>query len=230
MLYVILAEAAVELVPDEIAQHPQVQRDAKRLGKKAQEMLLDSSRHWEAMAVLPEKEKRGRPDITHFCLLTAMESATGKSGGLRVLVHTRNGELIRIGQETRLPRVYDRFVGLVEDVYVKKTIKTKEGLELLSIETHYPLEKVLSEIPKEVKKIVLDPEGEKLGLAALCEKFSAHGDLCVVVGGFAHGKFKNASAFSGMEKISVSDRELAAWTALGMAVFAYEYGRKERGS
>ncbi len=230
MLYVILAEAAIELVPEEIAQHPQVQRDAKRLGKKAQEMLLDSSRHWEAMAALDERQKRGRPDIAHFCLLTAMESATGKSGGLRVLVHTRNDELVRISPDTRLPRVYDRFTGLIEDAYGKKTIKTKDGKELLAIETHYPLEKVLSEVPKETKKIVLDPEGEKLGLAALCEKFSAHGDLCVVVGGFAHGKFRNSSALAGIEKISLSALELAAWTALGMAVFSYEYGGKGQGS
>lgn len=225
MLYVVLAETALELVPVGLASDAQVARDAKKRGAKAEEMLLDSSKHWEAMAKLADKEKRGRPDIAHFCLLTALESVANKTDNMRVFVHTRNDQLIRISPKTRLPRIYERFTGLIEDLYQKQKITTKEGEELLAIEKDWTLEKVLGLVPEGVGKFAFDPKGAKMTPGALCEKFKAQKDACVVVGGFSHGVFAS-KAIDGLEKISVSTMELAAWTALGMAVFSYECGRE----
>jgi rRNA small subunit pseudouridine methyltransferase Nep1 len=230
MLHVILAECAVERVPAEIADSAQIARDAKRREKEPAKMLLDSSRHWEAMAKLPDRERRARPDILHFCLLTALESVCNKSGNLKVLVHTQNDELMRVNPVTRLPRVYERFTGLLEDLYEKRKLAIKDGTELLSIEEHWPLEKVLMEIPKDAGVFVFDPKGEKKTLAELGKILSGKTegvecDWAVITGGFAHGVFSNARALEKIGKISVSNRELAAWTALGMAIYAYESTR-----
>ncbi len=225
MLYVLIAEAALELIPADLTASPQVERDSKKRAKRAEMMLLDSSRHWEAMEKIPDKDKRGRPDIAHFCLLTAMESVANKTGNMNVLVHTQGNELLRIDSGTRLPRIYERFCGLVEDTYFKGKIIARDGKELMSITPQRTLERIMKELPEGTKKILLDPSGEKNTLAELSEKLSGNGDFCIAVGGFAHGKIADEKAFAGFEKISVSPLELAAWTALGMAVYSYESTR-----
>ena len=102
-LNLVFVETALELVPAEILGHPSVRRNAKRRGKRPEETLLDRSLHHYAMTGLPGQEKRGRPDILHFCLLEAMGSPLNRAGGLRVWVSTHRGQLIEIDPSTRLP-------------------------------------------------------------------------------------------------------------------------------
>jgi len=94
MLQLVFVEAALELVPPEILGHPSVRRNAKRRGKRPEETLLDRSLHHFAMDRLPDSEKRGRPDIIHFCLLEAMGSPLNRAGLLRVWMSTRDGRLV----------------------------------------------------------------------------------------------------------------------------------------
>jgi rRNA small subunit pseudouridine methyltransferase Nep1 len=71
MLTILFVETSLELVPRKIMRHPSVTRNAKREGKKPNEVLLDRSLHHHAMKSLDGAERRGRPDIIHFCLLEA---------------------------------------------------------------------------------------------------------------------------------------------------------------
>ena len=117
MLNLLFVEASLELVPRQIARHPSVTRNAKREGKSPDEVLLDRSLHHHAMLSLPEAEKRGRPDIIHFCLLEALGSPLNKAGRLKTLVHTLNGDLLDISPELRLPRDCYRFRSLMEQLF-----------------------------------------------------------------------------------------------------------------
>lgn len=54
-----------------------------------------------------------RPDITHQCLLMLFDSPLNKAGLLQVYVHTSNNVLIEINPQTRIPRTYKRFAGLM---------------------------------------------------------------------------------------------------------------------
>ena len=113
----VLAEAALETVPREIWGHPAVYKTAKRRGKTPASILLDRSLHHQAMKNLPEAEKRGRPDIVHVSLLEALSSPLNREGLLETYVHTIGDYAIFINPETRLPRNYNRFVGLIEQLF-----------------------------------------------------------------------------------------------------------------
>ena len=57
----IIAEAALETVPRDIAGHAAVKNHARRLGLRPSETLLDRSYHHAAMLKLEGNSKRGRP-------------------------------------------------------------------------------------------------------------------------------------------------------------------------
>ncbi|CDQ95555.1 unnamed protein product [Oncorhynchus mykiss] len=54
-----------------------------------------------------------RPDITHQCLLMLMDSPLNRAGLLQVYIHTERNALIEINPQTRIPRTFNRFCGLM---------------------------------------------------------------------------------------------------------------------
>ncbi|MCD6461758.1 MAG: 16S rRNA methyltransferase [Thermoplasmata archaeon] len=142
MIHIILGEAELELVPERIAGHPAVRKNAEKRGKRPTNTLLDSSLHHQAMKVLPDRTRRGRPDIVHYFLLLSLDSILNQHGLLRVWVHTRNDELIRVDPETRIPRSGPRFVGLMESLFQNRAIPGKEN-PLLPMESGWTLEDVV---------------------------------------------------------------------------------------
>ncbi|MEM3928170.1 MAG: 16S rRNA methyltransferase [Archaeoglobaceae archaeon] len=170
----ILLDSSLELVPKEISNHPVIVSDARRRRKKATELLLDDSRHHLAMRNLKHREKRGRADIVHQCLLLLLDSPL-KS--FDIFVHTINDELIRVSRDTRLPRNYNRFVGLMEDLFKKRKIKAN-GKILIEI-----LDTDLSEIVRGKEVLLLSEQGKSFE-AKMLEK-----EVAICIGGFAHGDF-----------------------------------------
>ena len=117
MLSLILAESAVELVPNEIAGHPAIAKLAKRKKKEPRQLVLDQSYHHAAIVRLGKSGVgRGRPDIVHFSLLVALGSPLNSDGQLNCFVHTRDDHVIALDPRTRLPRNTDRFTDLIEQL------------------------------------------------------------------------------------------------------------------
>lgn len=54
-----------------------------------------------------------RPDISHQCLLMLFDSPLNRAGLLQVYIHTENNVLIEINPQTRIPRTFKRFAGLM---------------------------------------------------------------------------------------------------------------------
>ena len=54
-----------------------------------------------------------RPDIAHQCLLMLLDSPLNRAGLLQVYVHTAKGVLIEVNPQTRIPRTFKRFAGLM---------------------------------------------------------------------------------------------------------------------
>ena len=135
MLHLVFLESSIELIPPEIRNHPSVISDARKRKKNPSRIILDDSRHHAAMKKLFRAEKRGRPDIIHTCLLIALDSPLKN---LSIYVHTFNGKIIWINRETRLPRNYNRFVGLMEDLFEKRRITSGEKtlLEITDLTLH----------------------------------------------------------------------------------------------
>ncbi|AEK72513.1 ribosome biogenesis protein [Thermococcus sp. 4557] len=216
MLHLVIAEAELEPVPKAILDHPAVVNHARRRGKRPDEILLDSTYHHAAIKKLPDGERRGRPDIVHVCLLNALESIANKEGLLRVYVHTRNDEVIYIKPETRIPRNYNRFVGLMESLFKNRAVP--RDLELLRIE-----EKSLEELVEELNPdgvFVMHEEGRPMGPKDFGKMLGGFENPLVIVGGFPHGDFRSETPG---EKISIYEAPLMAWTVVNEVIINFEH-------
>ena len=123
---IIIAEAALELVPKYLRNHPAVRAHAARLGRNPGETFLDRSYHHAAMKTDPSLSKHGRPDIVHLSLAAAMSSPLYLNNKIKVYISTIDGNNIVIGEGIRIPKSYSRFDGLMADLFKKKRIKNRE--------------------------------------------------------------------------------------------------------
>ena len=215
-LTLILAESEIEIIPSSIRFHPQIKSYAKSKNKPASELLLDASYHHAAMKKLPDSSRRGRPDIVHRCALFALDSAINKKGLLKLYIHTRNEKIIWINPKTRLPRQYHRFIGLMEQLMKKNRIETANEV-LLSIEPK-SLKELLSE--QEGETFLLWEQGKKSSFFEMCKNVK-HLPLTVVIGGFPHGDFHNASHLI-RKKISVDSGSYTASYLLAKTICTFE--------
>ena len=175
---------------------------------RPEEVLLDRSYHHAAMRKLKEAEQRGRPDITHFILLEALGSPLNKRGLLEVYVQTRSGHVIWINPETRLPRVYERFKGLIEKLY-KEPVVEADGKTLLKLE-----EKSLMELIKEVDpdvRILLSEKGKLTNWSRFGKFLVSKRKPLVMVGGFPRRDFHDETLQNADEVISIWPEALEAW-------------------
>lgn len=223
-LTIILAEAGLELVPKEIQNHPAVVKNARKRGKKPSEVLLDISLHYKAMRRLDRWYKRGRPDIVHTSLLNAISSPLNMAGLLRIYVHTVNNVVIHIDPTTRVPRNYNRFVGLIEQVLTIGRAPPDSDKPLIWIEN-----KNLSEFIREkkpAKVVIMHEQGTKLPLKILGEVFAKYmaedKDLYVIIGAFQHGDFEKETLSLADELISIFSKPLDTWVVVSRIIEGIE--------
>jgi len=177
----LLAEAGIEIPPPEIRSHPAILSDAKRRGRKPDEILLYVSKHKFAIDKLNNSIKRGRPDITHKSLLLLLDSVLNKRGLLRILIHTVNNEIIEVSPETRLPRDYYQFEGLMVQLLKYGRVPLKNSP--LIWRTKYKLNEILSEN----FIILLSEKGEKINLKEIGNFLKRN--PVFIVGAFQKGDF-----------------------------------------
>lgn len=75
--------------------------------------LLNCDDHQGILAKTGRDIADARPDITHQCLLTLLDSPLNKAGLLQVYIHTAKGVLIEVNPHVRIPRTFKRFSGLM---------------------------------------------------------------------------------------------------------------------
>ena len=215
VLTLILADAELELVPPPLQGHPAVRTSAKKRGRSPASILLDSSLHHPALKRFPDGERRGRPDIVHLFTLLCLDSVLNGQGQLRTVVHTRNDEVIRIAPETRIPKNYPRFVGLIEDLFEKGAVPPDKPL--LTVERGVSLKTLLASLP--APRWAFSEAGERINLWT--ELAGLPGDLTAVVGGFPHGDFLSPVGILCDRLVSIHDEPLRAWTVTSEILVAY---------
>jgi rRNA small subunit pseudouridine methyltransferase Nep1 len=220
MLNLLFVEASLELVPKQIAHHPSVTRNAKREGKKPDEVLLDRSLHHHAMLSLTEGEKRGRPDILHFCLLEALGSPLNKAGRLRSLAYTVKGDLLDISQELRLPRDCYRFKSLMEQLFVVGRVPPGSEPPLITLS-----KKSLGEVRREIapsRTIALTSHGKAMKLVDLCRELTVEANPLIFLGAYPHGSLREETLAEADEAVSIHSEALEAWVVTSRLVYEYE--------
>ncbi len=224
MLTLVLADAELEVVPPALQGHPAVRTSAQKRGRSPTTLLLDSSLHHPALRKFPEGERRGRPDITHLFLLLCLDSVLNTQGELRTIVHTRNDDVLRVAPETRLPKNYPRFVGLMEDLFQKGAVP--EEKPLITLDRNVSLERLLAEF--EGPKWVFREGGEPVNLWQ--EFAELDGDLVAVLGGFPHGDFRSPVARLCDRAVTIHEEPLRAWTVTSEILVAYRHRPPVAGS
>jgi rRNA small subunit pseudouridine methyltransferase Nep1 len=219
LLILVLAEAALETVPKNLWSHPAVRKHSKRQRKPPEQLLLDRSLHHSAMRLLEANEKRGRPDITHFGLLEALGSPLNKEGLLQTYVHTNKEYAITVNPITRLPRNYNRFIGLMEQLFQQgKVPSTREAL--LELE-HKTLQTLLIEAETDYT-LAFSREGKTKTLQDAVSALHSKRRPAVIIGGFPHGHFSETTLQLAEEVVCVDSEMLEAWTLTSRVIYEYE--------
>jgi rRNA small subunit pseudouridine methyltransferase Nep1 len=221
MLTLVLAEAELELMPAELTQHPAVIAHARQRRKQPAQILLDSNYDHSAMTTLPEGRRRGRPDITHLFLLTALESIVNKQGQLNIIVHTRDDMVITVSPETRIMRNYERFLGLMETLFEKHVVPDEKH-PLLTLRQSIPLTQAIAQVHADVI-ITFSKEGSSIILSDYfneLQKQKKHHLLCII-GGFPSGKFHTNLTTITTDIFSLYPDMLPAWTVASEILVNY---------
>lgn len=219
MLTLILAESALETVPKSLWKHSSIIRYTEKRSKSPELILLDRSYHHAAMKTLKDSEKRGRPDIVHFALLEALGSPLNKEGLLQVYVHTLSDYVITISPETRLPRNYNRFIGLMEQLFEFKKIPPN-GNPLLTIKKQN-LPQLLQTV-KPTYVLAFSRKGNMCTLEDAISKLSNNERPVALVGGFPHGYFSENTAKLADETVAIDPEMLETWTVTSRLIYEYE--------
>ncbi|MCE4615226.1 MAG: 16S rRNA methyltransferase [Desulfurococcales archaeon] len=184
----IVLEGSLELIPEVLYDHPSVISTSNRRRKDPSSIILDKSLHYKAMkkANLPQIEKRGRPDIVHYLLLSILESPLNKLGYISSLyLHTINGEILRIEPTTRLPKNYNRFIGLMEQVLENGKVPPNSSQPLI-MKIGGSLEDIVG---KYHRFLVFEYGCNRID--EKCGRELSKNGILLGIGGFPHGRISN---------------------------------------
>ena len=217
MIYLILAESSLELVPEKLESHPSVISHAQKLGKSPSEILLDNSWHFAAMKGIENEIKRGRPDLVHFSVLEATTIPLYFQNKIKVFIHTIDDKVIEIGENIYIPKSYHRFAGLFEKLFSEKIIKV-DNQKLLSIK-----DQLFSELIDEINPSQIIGLSTR-GKPSTFEKVSTHltDKSCIVVGGFQKGYFSDSIKNKFSHVFSVENVSLEAHVVVARMLYEYE--------
>jgi len=126
-----------------------------------------------------------RPDITHQCLLMLLDSPLNRSGLLQVYIHTAKNVLIEVNPQTRIPRTFKRFAGLIVQLLHKFSVKASDSSVKLLKVIKNPIE---DHLPVGCKRICMSYAADKVTSAReFVESVPKDEPVCVVIGAIAKG-------------------------------------------
>ncbi len=216
-LTVILAECGLELIPEEIKNRPAIQKNVKK--DYYPSLLLDNALHHSAMVKLKDVGKRGRPDITHNCLLNVLGSPLNKSGNLKLYIHTLNNKIFEINPQIKIARNYNRFKGLMAKLLKENEIRIRELL-LISQFNGNLMDLVKSFKKKEI--VIFSSRGELVKSHLDLFNKDLTRNYIAIIGGFQRGYFTEDILNLSDKIVLISHHHLDAWVALSKIIGYYE--------
>lgn len=178
-----------------------------------------------------------RPDIVHQCLLMLMDSPLNRANLLQVYIRTVKNVLIEINPQTRIPRTFRRFAGMMGELNVllispptfRQHCNDSLSVQLLhkfcirAGDTSLKLLKVIKNpitdhLPVGCKKVGFSFTGR---FVSDCKTLVPEGDepIAFVVGAFAHGVIQQDYT---EDLISISKYPLSAALASTKLCSAFE--------
>ncbi|KAJ1325591.1 rRNA small subunit pseudouridine methyltransferase Nep1 [Microdochium nivale] len=191
-----------------------------RMGMHREEKysLLNSDEHIGVMRKMNRDISDARPDITHQCLLTLLDSPINKAGRLQIYIHTAKGVLIEVSPTVRIPRTFKRFAGLMVQLLHRLSIRSTNSQEKLLRVIQNPIS---DHLPPNCRKVTLSFDAEVVRCRDYIENLNQNESICVFVGAMAKGADTFADQFVD-EKISISNYSLSASVACSKFCHAAE--------
>ncbi|XP_067014691.2 ribosomal RNA small subunit methyltransferase NEP1 [Anabrus simplex] len=156
-------------------------------------------------AILKKHEREPgscRPDITHQCLLMLLDSPLNRAGLLQVYIHTEKNVLIEINPQTRIPRTFKRFAGLMVQLLHRFNVRASDGpMKLLKVIRN----PITDHLPVGCRKIGTSFSASRIVNPR--ELVPTEEPVAIVVGAMAHGKI-NVDYIE--ETVSLSNYPLSA--------------------
>uniref|UniRef100_A0A915PKV3 18S rRNA (pseudouridine-N1)-methyltransferase n=1 Tax=Setaria digitata TaxID=48799 RepID=A0A915PKV3_9BILA len=148
-------------------------------------VILSSDKHANFIRNQKRDPSDFRPDILHQCLLMLLDSPLNRANLLQIYVHTVNNILIEVNPQTRIPRTFDRFCGLMVQLLHKLSIRAADSSVKLLKVIRNP---VTIHLPPGCQKILTSYQAPEY---MNCRQFAesvGNRPIAVVIGGFAKGK------------------------------------------
>ncbi|KAJ1727215.1 18S rRNA pseudouridine methyltransferase [Coemansia biformis] len=187
--------------------------------KDAKYQLLNCDDHQGILAKMKRDIAESRPDITHQCLLTLLDSPLNKTGRLQVYIHTASDVLIEVSPQVRIPRTFKRFSGLMVQLLHKLSIRSVNGHERLLRVIKNPVSQYF---PPDSLKLTFSYDAPTIHLQTwLRRRVKPRQNIVIAIGALAHGKDDFADAYVD-EKIGISEYPLSASVACGKLTCALE--------
>ena len=223
MLNLVIADTALETIPVEIFQHTSLKK-IRDSGKKPTQILLDRTFHHFAIlsSNLKQDYKRARPDILHIILLNVLATPLFKNNQLKVFVHTINNQVIKIGDNLRIPKSYSRYEGLILDLFKNKKIKSKDGCLLLELNDNLSFSDLLNKYIKPDVITGLSTKGIFKNFEYVSNELFEFKNPCIVIGGFPKGHFSKDIESCLEKKYSISNLSLEAHIVISRLLYEFE--------
>jgi rRNA small subunit pseudouridine methyltransferase Nep1 len=220
----VIAEAALELVPQILSNHPSVKNHCQRTRRLPNEILLDISYHHKAMVERNMEQwwKRGRPDIVHFDLIEALSTPLFKQKKLQVYVSTFDNKLILLNQELRIPKNYFRFERLMVDIF--KNSKKKKTPNLIELREDVDFNDLIDKIIRPDQVLGLSVKGTQAKIYDILRKHVVDSSkkYCFVVGGFQRGHFSETVSRACDSVYSISPYSLESHVVIARVLYDCE--------
>ncbi|KAJ9089407.1 18S rRNA pseudouridine methyltransferase [Entomophthora muscae] len=184
----------------------------------AKYQLLNCDDHQRILMKLGKDITDSRPDITHQCLLTLLDSPLNKAGLLQVYIHTTKNVLIEVAPHVRIPRTFKRFSGLMVQLLHQLSIRSVNSPQKLLKVIKNP---ITDHLPSNCRKICFSWDAPVVNVREYMSKIPSDENIVVSIGALAHGKDDFADSYA-EEKISVSSYPLSASVACGKLCCALE--------
>jgi len=220
----VIAEAAIEIVPQILRNHPSVKNHSKRVGRDSNEILLDISYHHKAMVEKNMQEwwKRGRPDIVHFDLVEALSTPLFMQKKLQVYVSTFDNKLIIINQDLRIPKSYFRFERLMTSIF--NNHKKKSSPNLIDLKENVSFNDLIEKIIRPDLLFGFSVQGTKSKISdiLLHNVVNNSKNYCFVIGGFQRGHFSERINQTFNNLFSISPYSLESHVVIARVLYECE--------
>jgi len=187
-------------------------------GRDEKYSLLNSDEHIGIMRKMNRDISDARPDITHQCLLTLLDSPVNKAGKLQIYIATAKGVLIEVSPTVRIPRTFKRFAGLMVQLLHRLSIRSTNSQEKLLKVIKNP---ITDHLPPNCRKVTLSFDAPIVRVREYVQSLGPEESICVFVGAMAKGADTFADSFVD-EKISISNFSLSASVACSKFCHAAE--------